>query len=116
MPYVSAYLLVEICSLFTPFLKKFRNGDYEGRQKLKKIALLLTLLLGVLQGSGIVSGLADMVSPGGVKILDISSSYEYILLVAVLVGSLYFLIFITELISKFGFGHGISIIRNGVKP
>jgi len=59
--------------------------------------------------------LADMVSPGGVKILDISSSYEYILLVAVLVGSLYFLIFITELISKFGFGQGISmIIMSGI--
>jgi hypothetical protein len=26
-------------------------GEYEGRQKLKKIALLLTLALGVLQGN-----------------------------------------------------------------
>jgi len=110
MPYVSAYLLVEICSLFVPFLKKFRNGDFEGRQKLKKIALLVTMLLGVLQGSGIVRGLTEMISPGGVKILDITSSYEYILLVAVLVASLFSLIFITELISKFGVGHGISII------
>jgi preprotein translocase subunit SecY len=110
MPYISAYLLVEICSLFTPFLKKNRNGDYVGRQKLKKIALLLTLPLSVLQGSGIVNGLNKMAAPDGVKILYISSSYEYILLVAVLVASLYFLIFITELISKFGIGHGISII------
>jgi len=110
MPYVSAYLLVEICSLFIPFLKKFRNGDSEGRWKLKKIALLLTLPLGVLQGSGIVTGLTDTIAPGGAKLLEIGGSYEYILLVAVLVASLYFLIVITELISKFGVGHGISII------
>jgi preprotein translocase subunit SecY len=110
MPYVSGYLMVEICSLFIPFLKKLRMGDYEGRQKLKKIALLLTLALGVLQGSGIVTGLTHTISPGGAKLLEIRGGYEYILLVAVLVGSLYFLIFITELISKFGFGHGISII------
>jgi preprotein translocase subunit SecY len=110
MPYVSSYLMVEICSLFIPFLKKLRTGDYQGRQKLKKIALILTLPLGVLQGSGIVTGLTDTISPGGAKFLEISGSYEYIMLVAVLVGGLYFLIFITELISKFGFGHGISII------
>ena len=73
MPYVSAYLLVEICSLFIPFLKKLRIGDYAGRQKLKKIALLLTLPLGVLQGSGIISGLTEMSAPGGVRIFDTSS-------------------------------------------
>jgi len=110
MPYVSAYLMVEICSLFIPFLKKLRMGDYEGRQRLKKIALLLTLPLGVLQGSGIVIGLLDTISPDGEKFLEISGSYEYILLVAILVASLFFLIFITKLISKFGVGHGISII------
>ena len=110
MPYVSGYLMVEVCSLFIPFLKELRMGDYGGRQKLKKAALLLTLPLGVLQGSGMVTGLTDRSSPGGAKFLEISGSYEYILLVAVLVGSLYFLIFITELISKYGFGHGISII------
>jgi len=110
MPYVSAYLLVEICSLFIPFLNKLRTGDFEGRRKLKKIALLLTLLMGVLQAYGIVSGLTELISPGGVRILDISSGYEYILLVAVLVASVYVLILITELISKFGIGHGISII------
>jgi preprotein translocase subunit SecY len=110
MPYVSSYLLVEFCSLFIPYLKKLRGGDYKGRRKLKNIALSLTLPLGVLQGSGIVSGLTDTILPDGEKILEINSSYEYILLVAVLVASLFFLIFITELISKFGVGHGVSII------
>ena len=36
MPFVSAYVMVEICSLFIPFLKKHRGGDYYGRKVLKK--------------------------------------------------------------------------------
>jgi preprotein translocase subunit SecY len=34
MPYVSAYILVEILSLCIPLLKKMRSGDFEGRLKL----------------------------------------------------------------------------------
>lgn len=41
MPYVSAYILVELFSLFIPFLKKLRSGDLEGRRKLKRISLVL---------------------------------------------------------------------------
>jgi len=35
MPYISAYTLVEVASLFVPFLKKLRRGDYPGRRKLR---------------------------------------------------------------------------------
>ena len=110
MPYVSAYVLVEIFSLFIPLLKKLRTGDFKGRLRLKQIALGLTLLLGVLQASGIISGLRKMSLSEGIQILDIGNSFEYVLLVGILVASLYFLIIIAELISKFGIGHGISIL------
>ena len=60
MPCVSAYIVVEICSLFIPPLKKLRNGDFSGRRKLKRIALGLTLLLATVQGVGIVRSLKNL--------------------------------------------------------
>ena len=110
MPYVSAYILVEILSLFIPPLKRLRTGDFKGRMKLKKIALFVTLLLGIVHGAGIINGLTNMYLPDGTRILDITSNYEYVCLVVILVGSTYVLIGITELISRFGVGHGISVL------
>lgn len=76
MPYVSAYILVEILSLFIPPLKRLRTGDFKGRMKLKKIALFVTLLLGIVHGAGIINGLTNMYLPDGTRILDITSNYE----------------------------------------
>jgi len=57
MPFVSAYMMVEICSLFIPFLKKHRVGDYYGRKVLDKYALILTFFLGVIQSNSIIQDL-----------------------------------------------------------
>jgi len=110
MPYVSASVLVEIFSLFMPPLKNFRSGDFHGRRKLKRIALLLALPLGAYQGYSLVNGLKEMALSNEMKVLVIDTSFEHIVLVAILLSSMYFLILLTELISRFGIGHGISII------
>lgn len=90
MPYASAYVLVEIFSLFVPFLKKLRKGDYKGRRKLKRIAFGITLPLGVLQSNGIVSWFKDIKLSNGTQIFNIESVNEYILLVTILVAGVFF--------------------------
>ena len=110
MPYVSAYILVEIFSLFTPLLKKMRSGDFEGRLKLKRISLVLALALAVYQANGLVLNLKSWNLSTGKFILNVSNSFEHLILVSVMVGSFYLLVAICELISRFGIGHGISII------
>ncbi len=110
MPYVSAYLLVEIFSLFVPPLKKLRGGDFSGRMKLKRLALFITLVLGALQGAGLVKGISDMTLVSGMKVLNADHLFEYVLIVCIFVGGVYLLIVLAELISRFGIGNGISII------
>ena len=110
MPYVSAYILVELFSLFTPPLKKMRSGDIEGRKKLKRISLVLSLILAVYQAIGIISGLQGWNLSNGKAILNVSTVFEHGILVCVLMGSFYLLVCICELVSMFGIGHGISII------
>jgi preprotein translocase subunit SecY len=81
-----------------------------GRRKLKSFALLLTLLLGIIQGYGIINGLLGMTLPNGEHLLNIKNDFDFLLLMAILVGGVYFLIIICELISKYGFGNGVSLI------
>ena len=106
MPYVSAYLLVEIGSLFIPFLKKLRKGDYNGRSKLKRWAFALAFFLAVFQSWGIVRGFRGMTSTDGAPVLNITGLYDYTILIAILVGGVFFLICICELISRYGIGNG----------
>lgn len=110
MPYVSAYILVEIFSLCIPFLKKMRSGDYEGRLKLKRISLLLALGLAIYQAASIVSSLKSCNISDGKSILTVSNAFEQSILIVVMVGCFYLLVAVCELISKFGIGHGISLI------
>ena len=110
MPYISAFVLVEIFSVFLPFLKKYRNGDYEGRRKLKQIALLLTLILSLLQGYALTKAFISAEIANETPILFITNSFEYFIVMMTLTASVFFLILICELISKYGIGHGISLI------
>lgn len=110
MPYVSAYVLVELCSLFVPFLKKLRTGSFKDRMKLKRIALLVALPLALWQANSLIDGLTHMDITGGTAFLTLSSPLENLTLLCILVGSFYLLVTLCELITRYGIGHGISII------
>jgi len=109
MPYVSAYILVEIFSLFIPFLKRLRSGDFKGRLKLKRISLVLALALAIYEANALILGLKSMKLSNGNFVLNVSI-FEHMFLVCVLVGGFCLLVILCELISRFGIGHGISII------
>lgn len=110
MPYVSAYLLVEILSLFVPPLRRLRTGDFAGRSRLKTYALFLTVILGGIQAYGIVEGLSTLKSWQGLPLLHLDSPSDYILPVATLVAGVFILIFLAEMITRHGVAHGISTL------
>jgi preprotein translocase subunit SecY len=107
MPYISAYLLVEILSLFAPPLKLWRAEGYQGRAKLKRIALLVTLALAALQGYGIAQGVETMSQ--GEFITNPGAGFRMVFTLTLMTGT-FITILIAELISRKGIGHGISIL------
>jgi preprotein translocase subunit SecY len=110
MPYISAYMIVEIFSLFVPPLKSWRDQGYQGRMKLRKVALLLTLVLTIIQGYGVALGLEDMVSFNGVSIvLTPGFTFRSVSTLTLTAGA-FLTVWITDLITKKGVGHGISIL------
>ncbi len=110
MPFVSAYMIVEICSLFIPFLKKHRGGDYYGRKVLDKYALILTFLLGAIQSYSIIHGLEGMSSPSGAHILVLNNKLEFLALLFTLVATVFLLLYLADIATKSGIGNGISLL------
>ena len=51
-----------------------------------------------------------MTSTDGAPVLNITGLYDYTILIAILVGGVFFLICICELISRYGIGNGVSVI------
>ena len=110
MPFVSAYIMVEILALILPFLKKHRTGDYCGRKVLKNYALGLTLILSVVQGYFVIHGFKGILSPSGVPILILSDNLQFLALLATLVSAVFVLLFLAEVVTKYGIGNGISLL------
>ena len=107
IPYISAYVLVEIISLFLPSLKKCRTEGYQGRIKLKRVALFGTLILTIIQGYGITRGLVGMFGEEVMYNPGLGSQFLFVL---TLTAGTFILIWIAEQITQKGIGHGISIL------
>ncbi len=107
MPYISAYMITEVFSLFVPSMKRWRKEHYEGRRKLRIAALLVTLLLGLFHGYIIAWRLESM----GNGMLVFTPGLGFRLTVSItLTAVVFLLIWITDLITSKGIGHGVSVI------
>ena len=107
MPYLSAYMLVEILSLFIPPLKTWRGEGYSGRIKLKKAALFATFLFAFAWGYAMARGLEGFSQIQIVKTPGLS--FRLILALTLTAGT-FIMIWIAELITRKGIGHGVSIL------
>lgn len=85
----------------------WREAGYQGRPKLRRTALIATLLLALVQGYWIAQGLAGM----GVEGLLHNRGMGYRLLLALtLTTGTFITIWIADQITRKGIGHGISVI------
>lgn len=110
MPYLSAYMIVEILSLFIQPLKSWREEGCQGRKRIREVAFFATFLLALLQGYGLAQGLEGMIGPVGEKIVRNPGLSFRLISALTLTGGTFLMIWITELITRKGIGHGISIL------
>lgn len=108
MAYISGYVMVEIASLFIQPLKRWRvEGGSEGRAKLVRAARWTTLVIGVYHASALVSTMGSMAD--GSLFTNNSPAFRA-LLVLTLVAGLFLTVWIADMISAKGIGHGVSIL------
>lgn len=110
MPYISAYIFVELLSLVVPPLNRWRGEKHEGRRKLTVTARWLTLILCLIQGFGIAISLTMMTGPGGSPILASTGLELKLIIIITLTACVFINLWIADLISSRGLGNGISMI------
>ncbi len=108
MPYITACVVVEIAALFVQPFKQWRlRGGVQGRARLTRAAMFLTVVIGIVHSRALVWQLGNMA--GGHMLVDNGTAFKS-LLVLTLVAAMFLIIWIADQISTRGCGHGISLI------
>jgi preprotein translocase subunit SecY len=105
IPYLSAAILVQLVSMVWGGLSVLEGSGEAGRRKIARITLIVTLLLASFQAFGVASAMQDIsglvVEPGDWFLLSAIAS---------MVGGVFFMVWLTEQITRHGIGNGIALV------
>jgi preprotein translocase subunit SecY len=105
-PYVTASIIVQLLTIAFPYFERLSKEGNEGRKKMASITRYLTVVLGLIQATGMTVGLFRR------AVVD-QSVFSIILIICVLTAGTTFLMWLGEQINEYGIGNGISIIIFG---
>ncbi len=110
MPYISASIILQLMTMVSPYLSRLKKEGEQGQKKITQYTRYGTVLLCLVQGSGIAVGLEAMRSPGGTPIVP-EPGWEFRLMAIItLTAGTTFLMWLGEQITERGIGNGISLI------
>lgn len=112
IPYISASIIMQIMTAVVPSLERIAQEGDDGRRKISQYTRYLTIVLSLLQGFGIVSGIANLQTPTGREIVvtDLNYNFFIILSLITLTAGTAFVMWMGEKINERGIGNGMSII------
>jgi len=112
MPYISASIILQLLTVVWPYLEKLSKEGDVGRKKITQYTRYGTILLSVIQGSGIAIFLEKQQLPTGQYLVRPEMQGPGFILLTILsltTGSA-FIMWLGEQISELGVGNGISLI------
>lgn len=110
MPYISASIILQLLTVvFEPIEKLSKEGE-QGRKKITEYTRYGTIVLAIIQGAGIASGLQTMVGPAGEPVVTNPGIGFILMTVITLTAGTAFLMWLGEQITERGIGNGISLI------
>lgn len=108
MPYISASIIIQLMSVINPKLAELKKEGESGRRTITKYTRWGTLILGLLQASGIAYGLPNMI-PGLVNEANLGWQFVVVATISLTTGTM-FLMWLGEQITERGIGNGISLL------
>ncbi len=104
LPYISASIIMQLMTAVTPQLEQLKKEGEAGRRKISQYTRYLTVMLALVQGTGMTVGLANQ----GLA-FDVSVSF-YVIAITSLVTGAVFMMWLGEQITERGIGNGISLL------
>ena len=110
MPYISASIIIQLLTVVVPQLETLSKEGESGRRTITKYTRYGTVILSIIQGFFIASGLEGMTSPNGVPIVIDPSIQFKLMTVLTLTSGTAFIMWLGEQMTERGIGNGISMI------
>jgi preprotein translocase subunit SecY len=111
MPYISASIILQLLTVVSPELKRLQKEEGEaGRKKITQYTRYGTVLITVVQGFAIASGLESAASPTGAPMVLIPGWGFKLMTILTLTAGTVFLMWLGEQMTEKGIGNGISMI------
>ncbi len=110
MPYISASIILQLLTVvFEPIEKLSKEGE-QGRKKITEYTRYGTIVLAIIQGIGIATGLQSMTGPAGEPVVPHPGIGFILMTVITLTAGTAFIMWLGEQITERGIGNGISLI------
>ena len=109
MPYISSSIILQLLTVVIPQLEKLSKEGELGRRKITQYTRYGTIVLSVIQGTGIAVGLESVSAGAGSVVYHPGWAFR-IMTVITLTSGTAFLMWLGEQITERGIGNGISLI------
>ena len=111
MPYISASIILQLMTIVSPQLAQVKKEGEQGQKKITQYTRYGTIVISLIQGTGISIGLEAMTSPGsGVPIVPDPGWGFRLMAILTLTAGTAFIMWLGEQITERGIGNGISLI------
>ena len=110
MPYISSSIILQLMTMVSPHLARLKKEGEQGQKKITQYTRYGTIVLSMIQSSGIAVGLEAMKSPSGNPLVPMPGWSFRVMTVLTLTAGTAFLMWLGEQITERGIGNGISLI------
>ncbi len=110
MPYITASIILQLLTVVWPYLEKLSKEGELGRRKITQYTRYGTVVISIIQGTGISIWLENMQAPGGAPLVPSPGWGFRVFTVITLTTGTAFVMWLGEQISERGIGNGISLI------
>lgn len=109
MPYISASIIIQLLGLMHPYFIEIKKEGLKGQVKMSQYTRWLTLLIGSVQGMGLIGSINGQVVSGLPVVPDSGLTFQIFAVLTLLAGTMS-LVWIGEKITEYGIGNGMSLI------
>ena len=102
-PYITASIIIQLLAMAFPYFQRLAQEGAEGRKKMAQITRYLTIVLALIQATGLTVGLFR-------RAVAAQNVFNFIVIIMVLTAGTAFLMWLGEQINDNGIGNGISLL------